>query len=228
MTPFVYDPAVCDGTNDSLTNAVFDGGAPQIGVRYRVPPRCGFAVRLNTGQVLSIENTHGTQVCDFWAHLAADINQFLSMSHCRTWLQSVISKVGDTLVTNWRQPLLEIGKNTSSGVHDTVMSCCDWRRYQFRGSFDYHDNCGDNLRMALAAIGLPVPLVTDPLKLWMNIPITSAGPTSFEPTVSSAGDRFDIRALADCITVISACPADKNLINGPDAMPSELNFSVGA
>ena len=63
MTPFVYDPAVYDGTNASLTSAVSDDGTPQIGVRYRVPPRCGVAVRLNAGQVLSIENTHGTQVC---------------------------------------------------------------------------------------------------------------------------------------------------------------------
>ena len=40
MTPFVYDPAVYDGTNASLTSAVSDDGTPQIDVRYRVPPRC--------------------------------------------------------------------------------------------------------------------------------------------------------------------------------------------
>ena len=77
MTPFIFDPAVYDGTNDSLTCAVSADGTPQIGVRYRVPPRCGVAVRLDADQVLSIENTHGTKVCDFWAYLAADINQFL-------------------------------------------------------------------------------------------------------------------------------------------------------
>ena len=227
MTPFVYGPAVYDGSNASLTSAVSADGTPQPGMRYRVPPRCGVAVRLNAGQALSIENTHGTQVCDFWAYLSADMNQFLSMSHCRTWLQSVIPRVGDRLVTNWRQPLLEIVKDTSPGVHDTVMSCCDWTRYQLLGSVDYHDNCADNLRMALAAIGLPVPLVPDPFNLWMNIPITQDGCTSFEPTESSAGDRFDMRALADCIAVMSACPQDKNPINGPDAVPSELHFSIG-
>ncbi|MGB1546293.1 MAG: DUF1989 domain-containing protein, partial [Candidatus Puniceispirillaceae bacterium] len=153
-------------------------------------------------------------------------NQFLSMSHCRTWLQSVTPKTGDILVSNRRQPLLEIVEDTSPGVHDTVMSCCDWPRYQLLGCTDYHDNCADNLRMALAAIGLSAPLVPDPFNLWMNIPITPEGATSFEPTVSSAGDRFDMRALADCIAVMSACPQDKNPINGHDAMPSELHFSV--
>jgi len=207
MTSFAYGSAVYDGTNASLTSAVSANGWPEIGERYRIPPRCGVAVRLYKGQLLSVENTHGMQVCDFWAYLAADMGQFLSMSHCRTRLQSASTKIGDVLVTNWRQPLLEIIEDTSPGVHD---------------------NCADSLRMALAAIGLSAPLVPDLFNLWMNIPIMPDGATSFEPTVSSAGDRFDMRALADCIAVMSACPQDKNLINGYDAMPSELYFSIGA
>lgn len=207
MTSFAYGSAVYDGTIASLTSAVSANGWPEIGERYRIPPRCGVAVRLYKGQLLSVENTHGMQVCDFWAYLAADMGQFLSMSHCRTRLQSASTKIGDVLVTNWRQPLLEIIEDTSPGVHD---------------------NCADSLRMALAAIGLSAPLVPDLFNLWMNIPIMPDGATSFEPTVSSAGDRFDMRALADCIAVMSACPQDKNLINGYDAMPSELYFSIGA
>ena len=123
MSDVIYDPSTYEGTNASLTSAVSNDGTPQIGVRYRIPPRCGVAVRLNTGQVLSVENTLGTQVCDFWAFLAADMKQFLSMSHCRTWLQSITPKVSDLLVTNRRQPLLEIVKDTSPAVHDTIMSC---------------------------------------------------------------------------------------------------------
>jgi hypothetical protein len=228
MSALTYDPAIYEGTNASLTNAVSDDGTPEIGVRYRIPPRCGVAVRVNAGQVLSVENTHGTQVCDFWAFLAADMKQFLSMSHCRTWLQSVFPKVGDKLVTNRRQPLLEVVKDTSPGVHDTVMSCCDLQRYQLLGCKDYHDNCADNLRMALKAIGLAPHLVPDPFNLWMNIPIAPDGGTAFKPTVSSVGDRFDMRAFTDCIAVMSACPQDKNPINGNDAVPSEIHFTVKA
>ena len=64
--------------------------------------------------------------------------------------------------------------------------------------------------------------------LWMNIPVMPDGATSFEPTASSAGDRFDTWAVADCIAVMSACPKYKNPINGHDAMPSEFHFTVGA
>ena len=228
MTSFAYDPAVYDGTNASRTSAVSANGWLEIEKRYRIPPRSGVAVRLYEGQRLSVENTHGTQVCDFWAYLAADMGQFLSMSHCRTRLQSVFRKIGDVLLTNRRQPLLEIAEGPSPGVHDTVMSCCEWPRYQLLGCTDYHDNCADNLRMALAAIGLSVPLVPDPFNLWMNIPIMPDGATSFEPTVLSAGDRFDMRALADCIAVMSACPQNKIPINGHDAVPSEFRFIFGA
>ena len=228
MEASLYDPAKYDGTNASLTSAVSPDGKPEIGVRYRIPPRCCVAVKLQTSQKLQIENTHGTQVCDFWAYLAADMGQFLSMSHCRTWLQSVFPKIGDRLVTNRRQPVLEIISDTSPGVHDTVMSCCDLMRYQLLGCTEYHDNCADNLRMALNAIGLEAPHVPDPFNLWMNIPITPDGQTSFQPTISSPGDVIGLRAIEDLVVVMSACPQDKNPINGVGAVPSEIHFLVEA
>ena len=228
MEASLYDPAKYDGTNASLTSAVSPDGKPEIGVRYRIPPRCGVAVKLQASQQLQVENTHGTQVCDFWAYLAADMGQFLSMSHCRTSLQSVFPKIGDRLVTNRRQPVLEIISDTSPGVHDTVMSCCDLTRYQLLGCREYHDNCTDNLRMALNAIGLEAPHVPDPFNLWMNIPITPDGQTSFQPTISSPGDVIGLRAIEDLVVVMSACPQDKNPINGVGAVPSEIHFLVEA
>ena len=228
MEASLYNPAKYDGANASLTSAVSPDGKPEIGVRYRIPPRCGVAVKLQASQQLQVENTHGTQVCDFWAYLAADMGQFLSMSHCRTWLQSVSPKIGDRLVTNRRQPVLEIISDTSPGVHDTIMSCCDLTRYQLLGCTEYHDNCTDNLRMALNAIGLEAPHVPDPFNLWMNIPITPDGQTSFQPTISSPGDVIGLRAIEDLVVVMSACPQDKNPINGVGAVPSEIHFLVEA
>ena len=224
MVVSLYDPAKYDGTNASLTSALSPDGKPEIGVRYRIPPRCGVAVKLQASQQLQVENTHGTQVCDFWAYLAADMGQFLSMSHCRTWLQSVFPKIGDRLVTNRHQPVLEIVSDTSPGVHDTVMSCCGLMRYQLLGCTEYHDNCADNLRMALNAIGLEAPHVPDPFNLWMNIPITPDGQTSFQSTRSSSGDVIGLRAIEDLVVVMSACPQDKNPINGVGAVPSEIHF----
>tara|TARA_B100000989_G_scaffold218890_1_gene166928 strand:+ start:2653 stop:3339 length:687 start_codon:yes stop_codon:yes gene_type:complete len=226
MTFLCYEPSKYEGKNQSLTSAISHDGKPKIGVKYRVPPRCGVAVELGKGQYLKIENTHGTQVCDFWAFLKLDTGQFLSMSHCRTQLQNVIPKPGDILVTNLRQPILEFVSDTSPGIHDTIMSACDFSRYKLLGCIGYHDNCSDNLRMAMEVIGYQAISIPDPFNLWMNIPIKSNGHTSFEPTVSSPQDVVEFRALRNCIAVMSACPQDMNPINGLDSKPTEIHFTV--
>jgi uncharacterized protein YcgI (DUF1989 family) len=82
--------------------------------------------------------------------------------------------------------------------------------------------------MALNAIGLDAPHVPDPFNLWMNIPITPDGQTSFQPTLSSPGDVIGLRAIEDLVVVMSACPQDKNPINGVGAVPSEIHFIVEA
>jgi hypothetical protein len=51
------------------------------------------------------------------------------------------------------------------------MAACDLFRYMTLGEEGYHDNCSDNLRMAMMAIGEPVTHVPQPFNIWMNIPV---------------------------------------------------------
>ena len=221
-----FDASKPDGTNDSLNSAVSRNGRPKIDQMYLVPARCGVAVKLSANQTITIENTHGTQVCDFWAFRNPDMKEFLSMAHTRTSLESIFPQVGDTLVSNVRNPMLKIVKDTSLGEHDTLMSCCDINRYKKLGCKTYHDNCTDNLRMALLAIQRKAPSIPDPFNLWMNIPVKSDGQTSFEPTVSKKGDWITMKAHCNLIAVMSACPQDMNPINGVGCNPTEVSFSV--
>ena len=39
-------------------------------------------------------------------------------------------------------------------MHDTLIAACDLYRYKNLGVEGYHDNCADNMRLALKAIGL--------------------------------------------------------------------------
>jgi len=215
-----------DGSNDSLKSAISADGAPALEQQYRIPARCGVAVQVSKDQTIEVQNTHGTQVCDFWAFCQAGLDEFLSMAHTRTSLSSVFPKVGDKIVSNVRRPMFEITEDTSPGVHDTLLSCCDINRYKILGCEEYHDNCTDNLRMALMAIGLQAPSIPDPFNLWMNIPIAPNGNTAFEPTVSKPQDRVRLKTLCDVIVVMSACPQDMNPINGIDCDPTELHFRV--
>lgn len=215
-----------DGTNGTLAAAISPDGKPEPDRLYRVPARNGVAVRLLAGQTLEVQNTHGTQVCDFWAFCEPDHTEFLSMAHSRTSLLTIFPKVGDTLVSNRRTPMLTLTEDSSPGVHDTLMSCCDLNRYRLLGCAGYHDNCTDNLRMAFMALGHQAPAVPDPFNLWMNIPVTAQGQVSFEPTICKQMDIVRLRALTDVLAVMSACPQDMNPINGVDCMPTDLHFRV--
>lgn len=221
-----FDPATPDGRNASLESAISADGTPEPGRRYTVPARCGVAVRLKPGQRLSVINTHGTQVGDFWAFNAEDLEEYLSLEHARAYLRSIFPKTGDALITNRRRPILTFEEDTSPGVHDTVIAACDAYRYRQLGCEEYHDNCTDNLRMALMAIGERAPAIPAPFNLWMNIPVAEDGSVDFLAPVSSPGDRVVFRAEMPAIAAISACPQDFVPVNGPDCTPVDLAFEV--
>ena len=222
----MYSPAVPDGTNASLDSAVSPDGRPEAGITYRVPPRCGVAVRVVAGRSIRVINTHGTQVCDFWALCDGAPHEFLSMAHCHTETGGIMPAVGDVMVSNRRRPMLTITSDDSPGVHDTVIASCDWPRYQVLGCSEYHDNCADNFRMALMAIGEAAVHVPDPFNLWMNIPVSPQGRISWEAPVSSAGHSIVMRAETDIIAVMSACPQDLTPVNGDGLAPTELHFLI--
>ena len=228
----VYEQPADNGTalgeNATADSPIGANGKPELGRRYTVPAREGRAVRLTRGESLSVINTHGTQVCDLWAFCAANLNEYLSWEHARAGISQISPKVGDALLTNRRRPILVLTEDTSPGVHDTLIAACDLFRYIGLGVKAYHDNCSDNLRMALVAIGEHATEVPQPFNIWMNTPVQPDGSIDWLPTVSSPGDRVTLRAEMDCIVVMSACPQDMTPINGPDMKPVDLQFEVTA
>jgi len=226
-------PACCQpdngdalGINATLKEPISQDGTPVLGETYTVPARCGRAVRLKAGEVIKIVNTHGTQVCDTWLFNSADLSEFLSMEHARAHCNSIIPKAGDDLFSNRRRSIGTLLTDTSPGIHDTLMAACDLHRYTNLGVVGYHDSCADNMRLALAAIGLRAHEVPQPFNLWMNIPVKPDYSVEWLPPVSKAGDYVEIRAEMDVVVVMSACPQDIVPIN--DLNPVEVTFSVHA
>ena len=213
-----------DGRNATLDAPISADGWPALGHLYTVPARQGRAVRLRAGQTIRVINTHGTQVCDTWAFNAEQPNEFMSMEHVRAWIDRTIPRAGDVLVTNRRKAILTLVADTSPGVHDTLIAPCDLDRYRTLGVAVYHDNCADNLRMALAAIGLRTGEVPCALNLWMNIPVGADTGIRWLPTVAAPGDHVDLRAEVDSVVVMSACPQDIVAINSN--APRDVHFIV--
>jgi uncharacterized protein YcgI (DUF1989 family) len=178
-----------------------------------LPARQGRAVRVARGQALQIINTYGTQVVDFWAFNALDSSIYLSMQHTRAVLSRLTPRVGEVLVDNLREPMLNFESDTSPGVHDTVIPPCDPARYAKLGCPPDHASCSDNLHRALATLDLKVAECPASFNLWMNIPVGPGLELGWRETVSKPGDSLVFRALVDCIMVMSACPQDIVCIN---------------
>ena len=191
-----------------------------------IPARRGKAAPVAKGQCVRVVNTHGQQVVDTWAFSREDLTEFMSMEHSRTWLERVMPRVGQSMVTNRRRPILTVVEDTSGGIHDTLLAACDRYRYELLGCEGHHDNCTDNLAAALAELGLTPPETPSPWNLFMNIPVAKDGSVSFEPPVSGPGDYVTLRAEMDCVVAFSACPQDVVPINGVDCVPTEAHFEV--
>lgn len=221
-----YRPHIADGTNSTITSAISANGSPVYGETYTIPARCGMSVVVRDGELLTVINPHGYQVCDLWAFRLDNLNEYMSMSHSRTHFKKLIPEIGDTLVSNIRNPMLSIQKCDAPTTHDTLIASCDHNRYQGLGVKGYHDNCTDNLRMAAMSVGRKIPLTPDPLNLWMNVPIDSNNNLDFCAPPSKPNSTIQLKSIGDCLIIMSACPQDITPVNGNNKAPSHLEFFV--
>jgi uncharacterized protein len=194
------------------------------GETIRIPARGGFATRVARGRTIKVVNTHGKQVVDTWAFDTEDLTEFMSMEHSRTALLKLIPQIGDTLVTNRRRPILSFIEDTTPGIHDMLIAACDEYRYRQLGAHGHHDNCTDNLALALGRLGLKPPVTPSPLNLFMNVPVAADGQLAFRSPVSNPGQYVSLRAEIDLILVLSACPQDLVPVN--DMMPADVHVLV--
>jgi uncharacterized protein len=192
-----------------------------------VPARRGKAVRVEAGKIIKLINTYGQQVVDTWAFNAHDPSECMSMEHSRTRLGKITPRVGDSLVTNRRRPIVTLVEDTTlRGIHDTLIAACDRYRYEQLGATGYHDNCTDNLAAALKAIGLDGLKTPCPLNLFMNVSIAQDGSLQFLPPVNQPGGYVSLRAEMDAIVAFSACPQDMVPINGEAMIPKDVSFLI--
>jgi len=66
--------------------------------------------------------------------------------------------------------MLTVIEDTSEGIHDTLIGACDRYRYTFLGVAGHHDNCADNLQLALHELHFACVHVPSPLNLFMPFP----------------------------------------------------------
>jgi uncharacterized protein YcgI (DUF1989 family) len=193
-----------------------------------VPAREGRVVRVAAGRRFRVIDVEGGQVADTFAFRADDVSEYHSAEHTRAFVSRLFPRVGEQFVTNRRRPILRLEEDSSPGVHDMLCAACDPERYAGLGVAGWHASCQENLRGAMASLGVPEVEVPQPINLFMNIPVLGDGELGWEPAPTQAGDSVTLRAEIDCFVVVSACPQDIVPINGLHPTPIAIELLDGA
>lgn len=195
-------------------------GAPLV-----IPARQGSACALRSGQSIRIINTHGGQVVDLWAFVTGSTD-YLSMPHSVVGLGRIKPSAGDTLVSNLREPVLQLTEDRSPGTHCMLFAACDPARYRLLGANGHHDNCADNLRAQSKLHAIELTGIPTPLNLFMNTQFTGHKVMTIEAPEAQPGDSVTFRALRDVTVVMSACPQDMVPVNGHGCTPQPVAYEV--
>ncbi len=63
-----------------------------------IPPSEGWAGLVKAGQYIRVQDTRGRQCADFWAFIAADMDEHLSAMHTRVWVNRLCPVPGIDVV----------------------------------------------------------------------------------------------------------------------------------
>jgi uncharacterized protein YcgI (DUF1989 family) len=174
----------------------------------RVPPGEGRAVLVPAGAHVRVVDLAGGQVGDLFAVSVADPGEHASAEHTRVAIARLFPRPGDPVLTNRRRPILTVTADHSPGRHDMLYAACDPVRYQLLGAPPGHRSCAANLREALAGHGIGLPVVPQPLNVFMDVRAEPDGTLTSRPASSRPGDYLAVRAELDCYLVLSSCPMD--------------------
>ena len=173
-----------------------------------IPARTGWSGRLDAGQEFRVVDVEGGQAADLWVFNVNDTDEFMSAQHSRVHMGEVYPRVGWTLVSNERRPILEFVDDTSPGRHDCLAAACDRFRYEQLGAGPAHGSCEENLQAEARRHGFEVAHAPQPFNVFANFRAYPDGRFELEECVTRPGDAATFKVLMDSIVVLSACPQD--------------------
>ena len=191
---------------------------------YLVNGGFGLGFTATSGQYVTIVDLEGAQAGDFVAINQNNPKEGISSVRTRRLLRSLFFGIGDTLLSNYDNPMLKVVLDTI-GVHDSTVPACDPTRYSVDFGVPGHRNCLENLHDGLLAHHeIDILDVPEPFNLFQNSPVVADGRTGVVNPSSKAGDRIVFEVLMDLVCALSPCPQD--IIPGNGLCPTEMKAIV--
>jgi hypothetical protein len=191
-----------------------------------VPAAHGGAIPVKKGQYVCVYDVRGGQCADFWAVKLDDYDHVLSPTHFFIDKLRVQPKIGDSIISNRRLPMMTI-VHDDVGWHDMLVPSCDTWRYEYNFGVKGHRNCCDNFREAMLEIGIDwgKRSIPHPFNIFMDTLVKADGTLVIRVPTSKAGDRVILRAEMDVIALASSCPMDLNETGARGVSEIELYVS---
>lgn len=201
-----------------------------IDSRVSIAARAADRFDLRAGDRIKIISPHGHQVADFFAYCADNVAEYLSARHTLvSSTRHLYPREGQLFLTSLRRPLLKFVEDGARAQHEMLLAACDPARYRLLGVEGHHASCAENLQTVMAARGIVITEIPQPLNLFSSTRAESDGQIITYPNVSQPGDYAVFEALRDCIVVVSACPFDVETqfpvnVGGPHPLDVEMEL----
>jgi uncharacterized protein YcgI (DUF1989 family) len=197
-------------------------------MRHRIAARTGASFDLKSGQKIRVISPNGGQVADLFAFNAANPAEYLSARHTLvSETRHLYPRAGQTFLTSLRRPILRFVEDGAREQHEMLLAACDPARYRLLGYEGHHASCAENLQTAMAARGLALVEIPQPLNLFSSTRAEPDGRIVTHPNVSHPGDYAVFEALMDAIVVVSACPFDLPAFTVNEGEPQPIDVQVG-
>jgi uncharacterized protein len=208
-------------------NAAPTGAGSETLAEIVVPAREGRGVLVGKGQFVDVVDLEGQQVGDLVAWLQARPDEYMSPAHTVSCNASIRLGVGSQLFTNHRNPIFTILRD-DVGEHDIIVPCCDPERFARDFGDDHHASCLANLEQARNLLGLDHELHGERAwNVFMHNRVTPAGAVVTDMATHPAGSTITLRAEADLVVLLSACPQDLTPCNAFNPTPMKLVVRTG-
>ena len=175
-------------------------------------------IDVKQGETITVIDSEGGQVVDFFAEAADHSDEFLSTGVTIDCNESLKLKIGDIIYTNLYNPMMKVLFD-NVGEHDLLHPCCRREMYDFfYHNGEGHPNCLDNINNALRKQYATIT----PINLFMHTKIYENGDISVEVPMSKAGDKIVLKALMDITLGIAACSVSESKCNSGKCSPVKI------
>jgi aminomethyltransferase len=180
------------------------------------------------GQYIQVLDVAGRQCSDFVAlnRRALDLGQELDLDQTVTRTLNGNAYPAPGLFSKFFdrqfQPMLEVVQDTV-GRHDSFALACAARYYESHGYFG-HDNCSDNISVALQGYGVQARAGWPAINFFFNTGIDAHQQMTLDEPWSRPGDYVLLRAMTELVCASSSCPDDIDPANGWN--PTDIHIRV--